>query len=160
MTWCAPSKILVGNGSVPPFCDQEAGQLRHHERDENRDQAGARDGEERRINQRLLDAVAQVLRLHQVFDQARQNIGKRATRLAGGDEVHIDRRKDAREIPEGLRKAAAIHQGLVERMRHLLHFRLLQTLLEDRQPLIERHSGPEQMAKLLGKNQQLAVRDF
>ena len=57
-------------GKLSSVCLEETSQLGHHERDKNRDQAGARDGEEGGINQRLLDAVAQILRLHQVFDEA------------------------------------------------------------------------------------------
>jgi hypothetical protein len=55
-----------------------------------------------RIDQRLLDAVAQIFRLHQVLDQARQNIGKRPARFARRDEVHVNRREDAGKISEGL----------------------------------------------------------
>ena len=48
---------------------QKRRQLWHHEGDENSDQAHAGDSEEGRINQRLLDPVAQIFRLHQVFDE-------------------------------------------------------------------------------------------
>jgi hypothetical protein len=42
----------------------------------------------------------------------------------------------------------------------LLNARLLQTLFQDRQRFVERHSRLQQMGKLLGKNEQLAMWDF
>ena len=45
----------------------ELGQLRDHEGDENRDESRAGKGKECRINQRLLHAITQAFRLHQVF---------------------------------------------------------------------------------------------
>src|SRR6267143_87191 len=48
----------------------------------------------------------------------------------------------------------------MQRMCHLLNARLLQTLFQNRQPLVERHARLEQMSELLGENEQLTVRDF
>src|SRR6266850_4525627 len=48
----------------------------------------------------------------------------------------------------------------MQRMCHLLDARLLQTLFQNRQPLVERHARLEQMSELLGENEQLTVRDF
>ena len=45
----------------------EPSQLRHHVGDENGDQGHAGHGEKSRIDQRLLHAIAQILRLHQMF---------------------------------------------------------------------------------------------
>jgi hypothetical protein len=63
----------------------ETNQLRHHKGDEHDDQARARQREERRIDQRLLHAIAQIFRLGQMLDQPRQNIRQRAARLARRD---------------------------------------------------------------------------
>jgi hypothetical protein len=41
-----------------------------------------------------------------------------------------------------------------------LHARLLEALFQHRQSFIERHTGLEQMPELLGKNEQLAMRNF
>src|SRR5204862_4439319 len=120
----------------------------------------AGDSKKCRINQRLLDAVAQILRLHQVLDQTVQNIGQGATGFTGRNEIHIDRWKNPGEIPKCLREAASVHQSLVKGVRHLLHLRLPQALLENGQSLVERHSRPQQVAELLGENQQLAVWDL
>ena len=138
----------------------KAGQLRHHEGDENRDQGRAGDGEKRRINQRLLHAVAQIFCLHQMLDDAGQNLGQRAARFAGADHVHVERRKDAREIAQRLRETAAIDQRLVQRARHLLHARVLQPFLENAEAFVERHPRLQKMAELLRENEQLAVRDL
>jgi hypothetical protein len=45
-------------------------------------------------------------------------------------------------------------------MGHLLHARLLEALLQHGQTFVEGHAGFEQMPELLGKDQQLTVRDF
>src|SRR5205085_8023269 len=71
-----------------------------------------------------------------------------------------DGRKNTGEIAESLGEAAAVYEALMQGLRHLLHFGLFETLLEDRETLIQGHAGSEQMAKLFGKNQQLAVRNL
>ena len=48
----------------------------------------------------------------------------------------------------------------MQRSRHLLQARLFETLFHDRQSLVERHSRLQQMGELLGKNEQLSVRDL
>jgi hypothetical protein len=48
----------------------------------------------------------------------------------------------------------------VQAVRHLLHARLLESLFQDGQSFVERHAGLEEMAELLGENQQLGVRYF
>jgi len=48
----------------------------------------------------------------------------------------------------------------MERVRHLMDARLLQPFLQDRQSLVECHSRFQQLGKLLGKNEQLTVRNF
>ena len=48
----------------------------------------------------------------------------------------------------------------MQRMRHLLDARLLQTSFQNRQSFVERHARLEQMSELLGENEQLTVRDF
>ena len=138
----------------------EVGQLRHHEGDENDDQRRAGEGEEGRINERLLHPVAQIFLLHQVLDHARQNIGQRAARFAGADHVHIKRREDARKIAQGLRETASVNQRLMQRARHLLNARMFQPLLEHAEALVEGHAGLQEVAELLGENQQLAVRNL
>ena len=40
-----------------------------------------------------------------------------------------------------------------------LHARLFETLFQDRQPLVQRHARLEQVAKLLGEDKQLSVRN-
>jgi hypothetical protein len=95
-----------------------------------------------------------------MLDQPRQNIRQRAARLAGRDKIHINCREDAGKIAQRLGKTAAIDQGLMERVRHLLHARLLEAFFQNGQSLIEGHARLEQMPELLGKDQQLAVRNF
>ena len=118
----------------------EAGQLRHHERDKNRDQGYARQGQERWINQRLLHAVAQIFCLHQMLHQPQQNVRQRAAGFACRDHVRVKRRENSRKLTQCLRKAPAVHQGLMQRLRHLLHARLFEALHQDRQSLVECHS--------------------
>src|SRR5437868_7420602 len=48
----------------------------------------------------------------------------------------------------------------MRRVGHLLDARLLQPFFQDRQSLVERHSRLQQMGELLGKNKQLAMRNF
>src|SRR4030095_12027767 len=48
----------------------------------------------------------------------------------------------------------------MQRMRHLLDARLLQTFYQNRQSFVERHARLQQMSELLGENEQLTVRDF
>ena len=107
----------------------------------------------------LLHAIAKILRLHQVLHEPQENVGQRAARFAGRDEIDVDRWKDAREIAQRLRKTAAIDQGLMEGARHLLNAGMLEPFLENTQAFIKRHSGLEQMAKLLREDEQLCVRN-
>jgi hypothetical protein len=95
-----------------------------------------------------------------VFDKARENVGERAAGFTGGDQVHVNRGKDPREIAERLREAAAIDERLVKGVSHLLETRLLEAFLEDGQTFVERHARFEEMPKLFRENQQLAVRNF
>ena len=94
-----------------------------------------------------------------MFHQPRQNLGERAARFAGRDQIHIDCREDARELAQRLRETSSIHQRAVQRARHLLHFRLLQPFLENRKSFVERHSRGKQMPELLRKYEQLPVRN-
>ena len=48
----------------------------------------------------------------------------------------------------------------MQRMRHLLNTGLLQALFQNRQRFVERHPRLQQMGKLLGKNEQLPVRNL
>ena len=48
----------------------------------------------------------------------------------------------------------------MQRVRHLLNARLLQTFFQDRQCFVERHPCLQQMGDLLRKNEQLAVGNF
>lgn len=48
----------------------------------------------------------------------------------------------------------------MKRLRHLLNARLLQSFDQDREPLVQRHPGLEQMSQLFGENQELAVRNL
>lgn len=65
-----------GNGSAPPFCAQEKLDKSH----------------------RLLHTIAQMLRLHQMFDQSEQNLRKCAARLASGYQVDVERWENSRKI--------------------------------------------------------------
>ena len=65
------------------------GQLRHHERDENRNEHRAGQREECRINQRLLHPISQVFCLHQMLDQSQQNLRQRSASLARGHQIYI-----------------------------------------------------------------------
>src|SRR6266436_6114066 len=65
----------------------EPGQLRHHVRDEDCDQRRAGDCQKRRIDQRLLNAVAQVLRLHQMFYEPVQNLRQRPACFARRNKI-------------------------------------------------------------------------
>jgi hypothetical protein len=47
---------------------------------------------------------------------------------------------------------------LMQTASQLLEARLLQTLFQDRQSLVERHAGMQQMRELLGEYEQLALR--
>ncbi len=138
----------------------EIRQLRHHEGDENRHQSRARHGEERRIDERLLHAIAQALRLHEMLYEPLQNLRQSAARLAGRDQVHVNGREDFREFAQRLREAAPIDQRLVQRARHLLHARMFQALLQNGQAFIERHARLEQMRELFGEDEQLRVRNL
>src|SRR5438876_358169 len=55
----------------------EPAQLRYHERDKNCNENGASEGEKCRINQSLLHPIPQVLCLHQMLDQAKENLRQR-----------------------------------------------------------------------------------
>src|SRR3954453_5626192 len=48
----------------------------------------------------------------------------------------------------------------MQRLRHLLDARVLESLLEHAQAFIERHSGVQKVTELLRENQQLAMRHF
>ena len=48
----------------------------------------------------------------------------------------------------------------MQRVRHLLDARLFQPFLQNRQSLVQRHAGLQQMRKLLSENEQLAVWNF
>src|SRR2546430_15970366 len=48
----------------------------------------------------------------------------------------------------------------MQRARHLLHSRLLEPFLQDRQSFVQRHPGLKQMGELLGENEKLIMRNF
>ena len=48
----------------------------------------------------------------------------------------------------------------MQRVRHLLDARMFQPFPQNRQSLVQRHAGLQQMRKLLSENEQLAVRNF
>src|ERR1700736_954152 len=48
----------------------------------------------------------------------------------------------------------------MQRASHLLHSRLLEPFFQDRQSFVQCHPGLKQMGELLGKNEELIVRDF
>ncbi len=85
--------MRVGSGRVPPVCDMKLVSCGTMKVMKMVIERRAGEGEEGRINQRLLHAVAEIFLLHQVLDHARQNIGQRAARFAGADHVHIERRE-------------------------------------------------------------------
>ena len=107
----------------------ESGQLRHHVSDEDCDQRRAGDCEKRRIDQRLLNAVAQILRLHQMFYEPVQNLRQRPACFARRNEIDKERRKNSWHLAQGLRKTSAINQRLMQCSRHFLHSRLFEPLL-------------------------------
>jgi hypothetical protein len=108
----------------------------------------------------LLHAISQIFGLHQVFHQSRQNLRQRTAGFTSRHHVYVERRKNPRELAQRSRETAAVDQCLMQCVRHLLDARMLQALFQDRQSLVERHSRLKQVAKLLGKNQQLSVRNF
>ena len=134
--------------------------MRHHEGDEDRDKGGAGQSKEGRINQRLLYAVAQIFHLRQMIYQSHQNLRQRAARFTRGDEVDIKRWKNARELAQRLREAAALDQRLMQCADHLLHSRMLEPLFQNTQTFVERHASLLQMRELLGEHKQLTVRNL
>jgi hypothetical protein len=52
---------------------------------------------------------------------------ERTAGLTCGYQIYIQRWENSRQFAQGLRKTAAVDQGLMQRMRHLLNARLLQT---------------------------------
>jgi hypothetical protein len=48
----------------------------------------------------------------------------------------------------------------MQRARHLLNPRVLEPFLKNAEAFVERHPGLEQVAKLLGENEQLTVRNL
>ena len=95
-----------------------------------------------------------------MIDQPREDIGKRATRFARGHHVDVERGKDAWKIAQRLRETAPIDQRPVQRLCHLVDARMFQAFLEHRQSFVQRHARLQQMAELLGKNEQLSVGNF
>src|ERR1700748_1564781 len=95
-----------------------------------------------------------------MLHDAGENIRQRSARFASSDHVDVERSEDAREIAQRLRKAAAIDQRLMQSLRHLLDPRMFQPFLENAEALVQGHPGLQQVAKLLGKNQQLPMRDL
>ena len=69
-----------------------------------------------------------------MLDQPEQNLRQRSARLAGSHQVYIERRENPRQLTQGLRKTAAIDQRLMQRVRHLLDARLLQTFSKTDSP--------------------------
>src|SRR6516225_7728659 len=141
----------------PADLRHEAEQLRHHVRDKDGDQRRASNREERGVNQRLLDPIAEIFRLHQMFYESQQNFRKRAARFARGNQIDEQRWKNSRHFAKRLRKTAAIDQRSVQSPRHLLNPWLLEPFFQDRQSLIQGHPGLEQMRQLLCENEQLTL---
>src|SRR5439155_15807645 len=74
--------------------------------------------------------------------------------------VDVERGKDSRKIAQRLRETAPIDQRPVQRPCHLVDARMFQAFLEHRQSFVQRHARLQQVAKLLGKNEQLSMRNF
>ena len=147
--------------SVPPFCDMKLVNCGTMKVMKMVISADAGEGEERRINQRLLHAVAQIFRLHQVLDQARQNIGQRAAGFAGarpcshkaagrcaGNRAAPARNCVHPPAPGAARCVICWTRGCFSRFSSI------------DKAFVERHARLKQMAELLGENQQLAVRNL
>ena len=92
--------MRVGKRQSAAGLRHEIGQLRHHEGDENDDERRAGRGEEGRINERLLHAVAEIFSCIRCSTTRDRISGQRAARFAGADHVHIKRREDARKIAQ------------------------------------------------------------
>ena len=93
-----------------------------------------------------------------MLDQAREDVRQRAARLAGQDQVHVQRREDAREIAQGLRKTASVDETLVQGAGQALQIGLFETLDENAERFVEGHPGRKQIGKLLGEKQPLTMR--
>ena len=130
--------MAAGSGWPVPL--KKAGQLRHHHGHEDDDQADAGDDEHRGINERLCHAIAQRLDVGEMRDEALEDFRQRAARLAGGDEIDVERGKDARVIAHRLREAAAIDERLVQALRKALQLGMLHPPHEDAERLVERHA--------------------
>src|SRR4030095_2878557 len=136
---------------------EEAGELRDNDPHENHDQPGARDDEDHRVHEGLLNAVAQPLDVGKMADEATQDFRQGTGRLAGGNEVHVKRRKDLRKLAQRLRETAPIDEGLVQTARERSKSRVLHPLHQNAQRFVERHSGGQQMRQLLGEKMDLAM---
>ena len=123
-------------------------------------QRRAHEREKRRVNQRLLHAVAQLFHRPEMLDEAAQDVRERAAGLSGHHEVDIQRRENPGVLAQRLRKAASIHQGSVQAGGQLPERRLFQTLDEDAERLVEGHAGGEQISELLREEQPLPVRQL
>ena len=80
----------------------EPAQLGYHERDKNCNENGASEGEKCRINQSLLHPIPQVLCLHQMLDQAKENLRQRTACFARGHQIHIQRLENPRHLAQSL----------------------------------------------------------
>ena len=95
-----------------------------------------------------------------MFHQPQQNLRQRAAGFACRHQVPVNGRENSRKLTQRLRETPAVHQRLMQHVCHLLHARLFETLFQDRQRLVERHSRLQQMCELLGEDEQLAVRNL
>ena len=91
--------MRVGNGSVPPFCDMNWVNCGTMKVMKTVMRVAPARGKEGGINQRLLDAIAQIFGLHQTLHQPHENIRECAARFARRDKIHIKRRENTRETP-------------------------------------------------------------
>ena len=112
----------------------------------------------RRVDERLLHAVAQLLHRAEVFDEAAQDVRERAAGLPGHHEVDVQRRKDLRVRAQRLRKAAPVHQRLVQAGGQLPQSGLFEAFDKNAERLVECHAGGEQVGKLFREEQPLPVR--
>ena len=138
---------------------KEARKLRHHEGDEDDNEADSRHDQHRGIYQGLLNLILKRFYGRDVLYQPPQNLRQRAGSLARGDHVDVERGEDAREIAHGMGETASVHQPLMQRFRETLQTRLLEPAHKNAKSLIQRHARGQEVRELLRKQKELRKRE-
>ena len=156
-----PRKITtcVGSGSALPGLRERLLELRHDPDQQHHHRQHGDADQDRRIDERRLHALAQLLvALHRV-GEARQHDAERAARLARADDVDVEAREHVAPRVERLRQRLAAAHVVADLLQQRRDRRRVGEADQDLERAVERQPGAQQRRELARDREQLVAGD-